>query len=448
MSRQLPSAPEAEACVLGTILLYPNAARTAIDAGLVAEDFFVEANQNIYKAINALYNRGKNTMPADVATQLKDMKLLDRSGGFNYLTELQKAAVAEKSLINYANTVHDKSIVRKMIAAAQEVVEGGLQGQDDANNYLDFAEKHILDISRERRTSEFKPSSTIMSSVLENIRSMSDNKSDITGLKTGFTDLDHVLHGLQRGDFIVLAARPSMGKTAVALNLAQKVAAYQPDGAVAIFSLEMSAEQLGMRFLSAASHIAGDKLRTGRLSENDWQQVNEAASVLRSAKIYVDDASMNKMSDLFSKCRRLKSEVGLNLVVVDYIQMFTSGSSENRQQEVAEYSRSLKALARELKVPVLALSQLSRNVEQRENKHPMLSDLRESGAIEQDADVVMMLYREAYYDDELREQAQEAGTEKLEINIAKHRNGATKKVYVAFEGSTNALYNIAPQSNN
>ena len=381
MSKQLPAAPEAEACVLGTILLYPNAARVAIDSGLLAEDFFVEANRNIYAAITSLYNRGKNTMPADVATQLEDVKLLDKSGGLPYLTDLQKAAVAEKSLLNYANTVHDKAIMRKMISAAQEVVEGGLSGQEDTNDYLDFAEKSILDISRERRTSEFKTSSEMMNEVVENIRRMSENNSDITGLKTGFKEIDHVLHGLQRGDFIVLAARPSMGKTAVALNIAQKVAANQPEGAVAIFSLEMNAKQLGERLLSATSHIPGDKIKTGRLSESDWQLVNEAASVLRSAKIYVDDSSMNKMTDVFSKCRRLQSEVGLNLVVVDYIQLFTSGGSENRQQEVAEYSRSLKALARELDVPVLALSQLSRNVEQRENRRPMLSDLRESGAI-------------------------------------------------------------------
>jgi replicative DNA helicase len=231
----------------------------------------------------------------------------------------------------------------------------------------------------------------------------------------------------------------------VALNLAMNVAAYQTRGAVAIFSLEMAAEQLAMRLLSAKSHIPGDKLRTGRLDDSDWNRLNEAAGELKMSNIYIDDTSMIKVPEIFSKCRRLKADVGLNMILIDYIQLITGsgGRNENRQQEISEISRSLKALARELEVPVIALSQLSRSVEQRDNKHPMLSDLRESGAIEQDADIVLMLYREAYYDEAIREQAQKEGNERLEINIAKHRNGATRKVYLAFENTTNALYNIA-----
>ena len=278
--------------------------------------------------------------------------------------------------------------------------------------------------------------------MLKTIRAASQNSSEITGLKTGFNDFDRITHGLQCGDMIVLAARPSMGKTAVALNLAMNVALIPQaqKGAIAIFSLEMGAEQLAMRLLSAKSHIQGDKLKTGRLT-------NEASAELKASNIYIDDMAGIKIPEIFSKCRRLQAEHGLNMVMIDYIQLISGPSDRtgvNRQQEVSDISRSLKALARELNVPVVALSQLSRSVEAREDKRPMLSDLRESGAIEQDADIVMMLYRESYYNEEAKEQARESGTERLEINLAKHRNGATGRVYVAFEADTNALYNIAP----
>ena len=446
MAKVLPSAPEAEATLLGNMMVYPKAARIAMEEGLTEEDFFSEANRRIFLAIDSLYKQGELIDPTTVVTRLKDMELLDKCGGVAYLSDLADAAVTSANTKSYVSMIHDKAVIRKMIEAAETVAEEGYTGQTDINEYLDNCEKAVLDISRSRRTSEFRTSPELMNSVLVNIQNMSDNKTDITGLKTGFSDLDHTLHGLQKGDMIVLAARPSMGKTAVALNLALNVAAYQPRGAVAIFSLEMAAEQLAMRLLSAKSHIPGDKLRTGRLSDADWNRLNEAAAELKTANIYIDDSSMTKMSEIFSKCRRLKADVGLNLIVIDYIQLISASGSrrnENRQQEISEISRNLKALARELDVPVIALSQLSRSVEQRDNKHPMLSDLRESGAIEQDADIVLMLYREAYYDDNLREKAREEGTERLEINIAKHRNGATRKVYVAFENTTNALFNIA-----
>ena len=428
------------------MMVYPNAARIAMEEGLMEDDFFTEANRRIFLAIDSLYKQGSPIDLTTVMTRLKDMDLLDKCGGITYLSDLTDAAVTSANVKSYVSMVHDKAVVRKMIEAAETVAAEGYNGQTDINEYLDDCEKAVLDISRSRRTSEFRSSPELMNDVLVNIQKMSDNKSDITGLKTGFNDFDHTLHGLQKGDLIVLAARPAMGKTAVALNMAMNVAAYQPRGAVAIFSLEMSAEQLATRLLSAKSHIPGDKLRTGRLSDSDWNRLNEAAGELKTSNIYIDDSSMTRMPDIFSKCRRLKADVGLNLIVVDYIQLINaSGSrrSENRQQEISEISRNLKGLARELDVPVIALSQLSRSVEQRDNKHPLLSDLRESGAIEQDADIVLMLYREAYYDEALREQAQKDGNERLEINIAKHRNGATRKVYVAFENTTNALYNIA-----
>ena len=306
-----------------------------------------------------------------------------------------------------------------------------------------------MNVSRNRKAGEFKNPNDVLNEVLKTIRAASENSSEITGLKTGFNDFDRITHGLQRGDMIVLAARPSMGKTAVALNLAMNVALIPQaqKGAIAIFSLEMGAEQLAMRLLSAKSHIQGDKLKTGRLTNEEWNRINEASAELKASNIYIDDMAGIKIPEIFSKCRRLQAEHGLNMVMIDYIQLISGPSdrsSGNRQQEVSDISRSLKALARELRVPVVALSQLSRSVEAREDKRPMLSDLRESGAIEQDADIVMMLYRESYYNEEAKEQARESGTERLEINLAKHRNGATGRVYVAFEADTNALYNIAP----
>mgnify|MGYP002518778540 CR=1 FL=1 len=445
MPRQLPSAPEAEASLLGTMLVYPSSTRIAMEEGLSEEDFFVEANRKIFAVASELYNSGEQIDITTVFTRLNDKKLLNETGGIEYLTKLSDAAVTSYNTKSYVELIRDKAIARKMIEAAEKISEEGFENSSDIDEYLDESERLILDISRNRKTAEFRSPTDVMNAVMQQVQMMSENRSDITGYKTGFVELDHTLHGFQKGDLVILAARPAMGKTAVALNLAMNVANYNPSGAVAIFSLEMPAEQLGMRLLSARSHVAGDKIKTGRLGNEDWNAVNEAAADLSKLPVYIDDTSTIKIPEIFSKCRRLQAEHGLNLVLIDYIQLITGSSkrsSESRQQEVSDISRSLKGLARELKVPVIALSQLSRTVEQRENKRPMLSDLRESGAIEQDADIVMMLYRDAYYNEESKEKANETGSERLEINIAKHRNGATKTVNVAFEGATNALYNI------
>ncbi len=446
MPRQLPSAPEAEASLLGTMLVYPSATRIAMEEGLSEEDFFVEANRKIFAAASALYHSGQQIDLTTIYTRLNDLNLINETGGIEYLTKLSDAAVTSYNTKSYVDLIRDKAVARKMIETAEKIVEDGFENSSDIDEYLDGAEKSVLDISRNRKTSEFRNPADVMNAVMQQVQMMAENKSDITGYKTGFVALDHTLHGFQKGDLVILAARPAMGKTAVALNLAMNVANYNPGGAVAIFSLEMPAEQLGMRLLSARSHVAGDKIKTGRLSNEDWNAVNESAADLGKLPVYIDDTSSIKIPEIFSKCRRLQAEHGLNLVLIDYIQLITGSgkrTGENRQQEVSDISRSLKSLARELKVPVIALSQLSRTVEQREDKHPMLSDLRESGAIEQDADIVLMLYREAYYKEDAREAAKESGSERLEINIAKHRNGSTGRVVVAFEGATNALYNIS-----
>ena len=450
MPRQMPSAPEAEASLLGTMMVYHDAARTAMEEGVSEDDFYTDANRRIFSAMVSLYNQGSPIDLTTVYTRLQDMNLLDQSGGIEYLTRISDAAVTSANTKSYVTMIHNKSITRQMITAAEAIVNNGFEGGEDVDAYLDASEKAVLDVSRNRKAGEFKTPQELVSSVLENIRQMSENNSEITGLKTGFRELDSTIHGLQRGDMIVVAARPSMGKTAVSLNLALNVALYNRPGAVAIFSLEMAAEQLEMRLLGARSHVHLEFLKTGRLSTDQWNAVNEAASDLAQSEIYIDDTPGIKMAEIFSKCRRLQADRGLNLVLIDYIQLISGsgGRSESRQQEVSEISRNLKALARELKVPVIALSQLSRTVEQRENKRPMLSDLRESGAIEQDADIVMMLYRESYYDEAAKEEADKTGSERLEINIAKHRNGAVRKVYLAFEAPTNALYNIQVNDQN
>ena len=450
MPRQMPSAPEAEASLLGTMMVYHDAARTAMEEGVSEDDFYTDANRRIFSAMVSLYNQGSPIDLTTVYTRLQDMNLLDQAGGIEYLTRISDAAVTSANTKSYVTMIHNKSITRQMITAAEAIVNNGFEGCEDVDAYLDASEKAVLDVSRNRKAGEFKTPQELVSSVLENIRQMSENNSEITGLKTGFRELDSTIHGLQRGDMIVVAARPSMGKTAVSLNLALNLALYNRPGAVAIFSLEMAAEQLEMRLLGARSHVHLEFLKTGRLSTDQWNAVNEAASDLAQSEIYIDDTPGIKMAEIFSKCRRLQEDRGLNLVLIDYIQLISGsgGRSESRQQEVSEISRNLKALARELKVPVIALSQLSRTVEQRENKRPMLSDLRESGAIEQDADIVMMLYRESYYDEAAKEEADKTGSERLEINIAKHRNGAVRKVYLAFEAPTNALYNIQVNDQN
>ena len=443
----LPSAPEAEASLLGTMMIYDAASKTAIEEGITADDFFSENNRLIFLAIKSLNDEGAVIDPTSISTRLKDRGDFDKIGGNTALTTLMEYAVTSANTKMYVTILKDKAITRRMIEAARKISTEGMEGVTDVNSFLDEAEKAVLDISRNRRTTEFRDRHELFNSVVEQIHRYSDQGSDVTGIRTGFRDLDRLTHGFQRGDLIILAARPSMGKTAVALNLAMNAASCQPNEAVAIFSLEMSAESLAMRLLSVRSRVPGDALRTGQLQGNDdWNRLNEASANLKKTKIFIDDKSAIKVAEIFSKCRRLKNEQGLSMVLIDYIQLITGnggGRGEvNRQQEVSEISRSLKALARELKVPVIALSQLSRNVESREDKRPQLSDLRESGAIEQDADIVLRLFRKSYYDDEAKQEAENTGSEELEINVAKHRNGATRRIYLAFEPKTNALMSI------
>lgn len=443
----MPSAIEAEASLLGTMMVYPNATRTAIEEGLMEDDFYSDVNRQIYAQMYKMFQSGIDVDLTSVTAYLRDKQLLDSIGGAQYLMDLSKAAVTSANTKSYVSMIRDKAIMRRMIEECEKVVERGYAGDPNVNDFLDDAEANILKVSRDRRSDSFKTSPEIFSEVEEEIQRRSESKSNLTGISSGFREFDYKTHGLQRGDLIILAARPSMGKSALALNFALKVAQQNREGgAVAIFSLEMPTEQLGMRLLSAKSRISANKLKIGKLTQEERNIMNEALSDLKRMKFYMDDKSNVTTNDIFSKCRRLKNEQGLDLIVIDYIQLInSSGSSrsESRQQEVSEISRSLKQLARELEVPVIALSQLSRGVESRDDKHPRLSDLRESGAIEQDADIVLMLYRESYYDAKAKEIAAQNNSETIEVNIAKHRNGDTGPFNLAFEPSTNAFLNYA-----
>ncbi|NLC96790.1 MAG: replicative DNA helicase [Erysipelotrichaceae bacterium] len=453
MSKTLPNAIDAEQSLLGTIMVYPNAARISIESGMISDYFFLDSHQKIYNIVTDLYNEGKPIDITTVSTRLNDLNLLTLVGGLDYLMNLSDTAVSSYNTKTYVELIQNKAFMRNMIDACNIIIDSGMDGQTDIDDYLDTAEKLVLDVSRNRRATEFRSSSTLVGEVIETIKKRADNRSNVTGIKTGFTDLDNVTHGFQRGDLIILAARPAMGKTAVALNLMTKIAQYQNDQAVAIFSLEMPAEHLIQRMLASKSTVSGGKIATGSLSNTEWSKLSEAAQELKNTNIYIDDSPIIKVSEIFSKCRKLQTEKGLSAIMIDYIQLLSgsgSGSSkENRQQEVSEISRNLKALARELKVPVIALSQLSRGVESRSDKKPMISDLRESGSIEQDADIVMLLFREKYYkkeDGEIEGKEDPMEVQPLDVDIAKHRNGATKVIRFAFQPATSAIYTSDSES--
>lgn len=442
MNRQMPSSVDAEQALLGSFLIYPSSVRIASEEGLRSDEFFLEAHRKIYNVIEALSNEGKPVDAASVASRLSDLGQLSSVGGLEYIMQLADSSVTSASSKYYIELIQSKALLRALIETAQSIAEDGMQNQAELETVMDEAEKRILDVTRRRKTGDFKSSSEVVNTVIENIHKMSTQKSGVTGVATGYRDLDNTTNGFQRGDLIILAARPSMGKTAFALNVAMQIAQLNHQAA-AIFSLEMPAEQLISRMLSAKSRVPGGQLRTGFLNNNEWNQLNEAAADLKATKIFIDDSPNIRVSEIYSKCRKLQSEHGLAVILIDYIQLITGSgrSGDNRQQEVSEISRGLKGLARELQVPVIALSQLSRLVERREDKRPMLSDLRESGALEQDADIVMFLYRNEYYQ---REKSEE-GTEKTEINIAKHRNGPTRTIELAFERNINAFYNYELQ---
>ena len=443
MSRQMPNSIDTERALLGTMLVYEKSPRIAMEEGLRAEDFYLDAHRKIFNVIESLYKEGKMVDVMTVTARLRDLEQLVQIGGMDYILQLSDSSVTSASTKHYVELLQEKTYLRNLIETAEEIVQESFDGTNTVDEILDTAEKRILDVTRSRRTSEFRTSEEVVNAVLDNIYKMRNQKSRITGIRTGYSDLDNLTAGLQRGDLIILAARPSMGKTAFALNLGLNAAHFKTDEAVAIFSLEMPAEHLMQRMKNKKSLVDGRNLRTGMLNNEEMAKLMEAATEMQAMKIYIDDTPGIRVAEIFSKCRKLKAEQGLCMVIIDYIQLITGSgkNGDNRQQEVSEISRGLKALARELEVPVIALSQLSRSVEQRAEKSPMLSDLRESGALEQDADIVMFLYREAYYKKE--ENGEEPDSQQIDLNVAKHRNGATTTIKLNFKKSISGFFDSA-----
>jgi replicative DNA helicase len=420
MAKSLPHHHEAEQSVLGTIFLDPKEIVSVVDQ-LNNEDFFEQAHQLIYEAMKDLHN---NTMKIDytsVAAKLEEGQNLQKAGGMKYLLALSETVPSTKHLETYVELVRDGSMKRQVIQLASEILETGYSGDMDANEYLTLAEESIFALAQKRKTSEFSELADVIREVKEKTEKNRDKKGGITGLRTGFSNLDQLTAGLQPEELIILAARPSMGKSAFAMNLALNVAKRNKDGqaGVAIFSLEMSNEQLAARMLSSESNIENNKIKTGHLTSREWQFLEGGMQSLSKLHIAFDDSAAVGVADIRAKCRKLAQEGKLDFVVIDYLQLIKGDDrSGNRQEEVAKISRSLKQMARELKIPILALSQLSREVEKREDKRPVLADLRESGSIEQDADIVMFLYRNDYY-----VHNPENKTGEVELSIAKNRQG-------------------------
>ncbi len=433
-----PQNLEAEQSILGGILL-DNQALNAVLEILTQTDFYSDAHRKIFASIVDLSNRNE---PADLITLsniMKDQKKLDQVGGISYLASLVDNVGSAANISYYARIVKEKSTLRRMIEAATEILNRSYDVGMDVDQMLDQAEHAIFEISENKIRPSFSPMREILKSSFQTIEKLYANKELITGVATGFDNLDDITSGLQKSDLIIVAGRPSMGKTAFALNIAQN-AALLTGIPVAVFSLEMAKEQLVMRMLAAEARVDSQRLRKGFLGETDWPKLTAAAGRLSDAPIYIDDTPAITVIEMKAKARRLKAENGLGLIVIDYLQLMRgSAYKDSREQEISEISRSLKALAKELSVPVIALSQLNRKVEDRTNRRPMMADLRESGAIEQDADVIAFIYRDEVYN------KSEDNTEKgiAEIIIGKQRNGPTGIVKLAFQEKYTRFENLA-----
>ncbi len=444
-TRTLPNNIEAEESVLGACFLSKYALQKAAET-LTEESFYSEKNSKIFSTMLAML---EEKTPIDITTitsYLKKKNELSEVGGVEYLTEVLNYVPTASNIDYYIQNVEEASILRNLILTAEDIAQEGYNTDETVNEILDNSEKKILSIVKNRKSSEFRTIKDILSKTQSDLERLSENKGEITGLATGWYDFDRLTTGLHPNEFIIIAARPAMGKTAFALNLATHVAMTQ-DKSVALFNLEMSAEQLAMRILASLGQIEGFKLRTGNLMNQDWKRINEAVSQLSNTNLVMDDTPGITIGEIRAKCRRIaSSEKGLALVVIDYLQLISGGRNygANRQQEVSDISRSLKTLAMELGVPVIALSQLSRGVEAREDKRPLMSDLRESGSIEQDADIVAFLYRDDYYNKEART---EDNTSISELIIGKHRNGPTATIELLFKKNTSTFVNIRKEKN-
>ena len=418
---------DAEQSVLGSMLLDKEAVAAASEV-LQGEDFYSDAHKEIYEAILDTYDQGKPVDLVTLAEALRQRGSLDAVGGGTYISDLSMSVPSTANIRYYVSIIEEKSILRKLIGASNEIIKESYEASEDMDIIIDHAEKKIFDISQKKNKQSYESIKTILLETYSKIEEMSKNKGKITGVPTGFRDFDMRTSGLNPSDFVLIAARPSMGKTSFAMNIAQN-AAVRYKVPVAIFSLEMAKDQLAQRMLSSEANVELQKIRTGDLTEEDWVKLVNAATPLSQAPIFIDDTPGVTAMEVRSKARRLKMEHNIGMVVIDYLQLMSGrGKTESRQQEVSEISRSLKALARELQVPIVALSQLSRGPEARQDHRPMLSDLRDSGAIEQDADLVVFLYRDEYYNPDTEQQ------NIAEAIIAKQRNGPTGTVELVWLG--------------
>ena len=440
IKRVMPHSVEAEQSVVGAMLMDKDAILTASEI-ISGQDFYQTAYGIIFDSMVELFNEGK---PVDLVTlqaRLKEKDVPPEIASLEFVRDLVTAVPTSANVRYYADIVSDKAMMRRLIKMNDEISNTCYAGKESLPAILEITEKSVFDLLQRRTTGDYVPIKQVVLNALERIEKASKSKGSVTGIPTGFIDLDYKLSGLQPSDLVLIAARPSMGKTAFVLNIAQYVA-FKKNRGVAIFSLEMSKEQLVNRMFSLESQVDAQALRTGNLKDSDWEKLIESAGIIGRSNLVIDDTPGISVSELRSKCRKYKLEHDIDLIIIDYLQLMTGSvgkRSESRQQEISEISRSLKALARELNVPVVALSQLSRAVESRPDKRPMLSDLRESGAIEQDADVVMFIYRDEYYnkDSEFKKQA--------EIIIAKQRNGPVGTVNLAWLGEYTKFANLSRQ---
>jgi len=444
IERKLPQNKEAEMAVLGSAFLTGYALDKVCEE-LTPDMFLSEANRRIFEAIYELH---ESKIPLDSATvknEIEKKGSINSIGGIEYLSEVIDSVITAANVDYYIDIVREKALRRKLIEVTNLICHNAYNEEENTNEIIDDAEKKIFAVTKARKAGEFKTIGEVIRNTQEHLERLAKNQADITGVPSGFYDLDKITSGFHENELVIVAARPAMGKTAFGLNLAVN-AALNTKKPVAIFNMEMSAEQLALRMIAAAGSIDMNKLKTGRLEHSDWKKVNEAMSQLGETEIYIEDASGMTVSEIRAKCRRLAtSDKGLSMVIIDYLQLIEGSSryAGNRQQEVSEISRSLKTMAMELKVPVIALAQLSRSVELRENKRPLMSDLRESGSIEQDADIVMFLYRDDYYN----KTAQESNNTSItELIIGKHRNGSTGTVELLFERSMSNFRNYLKSS--
>lgn len=434
-----PHSLEAEQSVLGAMILDKEAINTAIEM-IRPYDFYRQANKEIFEAILTLFNKNEPVDLITLSEELKRRDVLEHTGGVTYLADLSSSVATTANTKYYCKIVEEKSILRKLIHSCDDVMGKSYEDSEEVNMIIEHAEKSIFDITQGRNKEGFSPLSEVLLTSFSQIEQRAANKSELTGLTTGFIDLDSKLSGLQKSDLLLLAARPSMGKTALGINIATN-SALKAGAKVAIFSLEMSKEQLVQRIIASTAHVDLQNIISGRLEEKEWIDIIDSMAPLSQAKIYIDDTAGISLMELKAKCRRLKIEQGLDLILIDYLQLMQlEGRQESRQQEISTISRGLKIIAKEMECPVIALSQLSRAPELRSDHRPILSDLRESGAIEQDADIVMFLYRDDYYHED--SEKQNIG----EVIIAKHRNGPTGNLELTFKKEYTKFVNMAREN--